>query len=71
MYSKIDVNGDTAHPLWKWLKSKQGGFLVDAIKWNFSKFLINRKGIPVERFATTTNPLAMEENIKKLLAESP
>src|SRR3970282_279706 len=40
LYAKVDVNGDDAHPLWKWLKDEKGGFLgIDAIKWNFSKFL--------------------------------
>src|SRR3546814_2151681 len=40
MFSKVDVNGDGAHPLWKWLKKEKGGLLgIDAIKWNFSKFL--------------------------------
>jgi len=71
MFAKIDVNGDNAHPLWKWLKAKRAGFIVDAIKWNFTKFLIDRDGQPVERFATTTNPLAMEDKIKELLAAAP
>jgi glutathione peroxidase-family protein len=69
LFSKIEVNGDNAHPLWKWLKSAKGGFLVDAIKWNWTKFLIDRDGKPVERFATTVNPLAMEDKIKEQLAK--
>jgi phospholipid-hydroperoxide glutathione peroxidase len=65
MFSKIDVNGDSAHPLWKYMKAKQGGFMVDAIKWNFTKFLIDKNGVPVVRYATTTNPMAMEADLLK------
>jgi len=70
LFSKIDVNGDTAHPLWKYLKMKQAGFLVNAIKWNFTKFVIDKKGQPVQRYATTTNPLAMEKDLLKYFAEA-
>lgn len=49
MFSKINVNGNDAHPLYKWLKEKQHGTFGDFIKWNFSKFLINKEGIPVNR----------------------
>jgi len=65
LFSKIDVNGDTAHPLWKYLKYKKSGFMVDAIKWNFTKFLIDKNGQAVLRYATTTNPMAMEEDLLK------
>ena len=52
LFAKIDVNGDKAHPLWKWLKDEKGGFLgIDAIKWNFSKFLVGRDGKVLKRFA--------------------
>jgi len=71
MFSKINVNGEEAHPLWKYLKMKQSGFMVDAIKWNFSKFLIDKDGQPVKRYATTTNPLAMEEDLEKYFAQPP
>lgn len=58
VYEKTLVNGDDAHPLWKYLKSKQGGGLgVDFIKWNFTKFLVNKQGIPVNRYAPTVSPL--------------
>lgn len=67
MFSKIDVNGDNAHPLWKYLKHKQGGTLIDAIKWNFTKFIINRNGQPVERHGPSTSPKQLEENIKQYL----
>jgi len=65
LFSKIEVNGDGAHPLWKYLKEKQSGFMVDAIKWNFTKFLIDKNGQAVKRYATTTNPLAMEDDLLK------
>lgn len=68
MYAKINVNGDSAHPIYKWLKSKEGGFLgFDAIKWNFTKFLINKEGVPVHRFAPTVEPKSIQPNIEKLL----
>lgn len=55
MFSKIKVNGDDTHPLWKYLKNKQGGTLGNFIKWNFTKFLINKEGIPVARYSPQTN----------------
>jgi len=67
MYAKINVNGDDAHPLWKYLKKKQGGMLVDAIKWNFSKFLIDRDGQPIKRFGPNEEPNAMEGDLVKAL----
>jgi len=67
MFSKVEVNGSGAHPLWKYLKHKQGGTLLDAIKWNFTKFLIDRNGQPVARHSPNTNPSAMEGEIKKML----
>lgn len=62
----IVVNGEDAHPLFKWLKEEQGG-VGDAIKWNFTKFLLDRNGKVVERFAPTTKPSHFEDEIKKLL----
>jgi glutathione peroxidase len=68
MFAKIDVNGENASPLYNFLKEKQGGFLgIDAIKWNFTKFLIDKNGEVVDRFAPTTKPKDIEANIKKLL----
>ena len=68
MFSKIDVNGDNASPLYKLLKEQQGGFLwMDDIKWNFTKFLIDRDGKVVDRFAPITKPLSIEKDIEKLL----
>ncbi|KAH9402642.1 hypothetical protein TYRP_016175 [Tyrophagus putrescentiae] len=66
MYSKVDVNGDNAIPLYKWLKTQQGGFLgFDGIKWNFSKFLVDAEGKPIKRYAPTTEPKSIEGDIKK------
>lgn len=70
MFAKVDVNGDGAHPLWKFLKHRQGGTLGDAIKWNFTKFLVNKSGQPVGRYSPTTAPSDIEDDIKKLLAGS-
>jgi glutathione peroxidase len=67
MFDKIDVNGDTAHPLYKYLTSAKGGFITDSIKWNFTKFLVDRKGAVVKRYPPQTTPENMEEDIKKLL----
>lgn len=69
MFSKIKVNGEEAHPLYKFLKSKVDGTFGNFIKWNFSKFLINRQGIPVKRYAPTTAPKDIEDDIVKLLNE--
>ena len=60
MFSKIDVNGPDAHPLFRFLKSELPGFLSNRIKWNFTKFLINSEGKPVKRFAPSTEPARIE-----------
>jgi len=66
MFSKINVNGGSAHPLWAFLKEKQGGFLMNAIKWNFTKFVVDKEGQPVARFGPTDDPIPkVEEEIKK------
>ena len=68
MFAKIDVNGDGADPLYKYLKSAKSGILGSkAIKWNFTKFLVDREGNVVERFAPSTEPAALEGAIEKLL----
>lgn len=67
MFEKIDVNGDNEHELYTFLKSKKSGIFGKNIKWNFTKFLIDKNGNVVDRFAPTTNPLKFEEDIKKLL----
>nr|GJN41231.1 hypothetical protein PR202_gn00577 [Eleusine coracana subsp. coracana] len=66
----VDVNGKEAAPLYKFLKSKKGGFLGDGIKWNFTKFLVDKDGKVVERYAPTTSPLKIENDIQKLLSTS-
>ncbi|XP_055524193.1 glutathione peroxidase-like [Wyeomyia smithii] len=65
LFSKIYVNGDEAHPLWKFLKERQGGTLFDAIKWNFTKFIVDKNGQPVERHGPQTSPLELRENLEK------
>lgn len=67
MFDKVEVNGGGAHPLWKYLKEKQGGTLFDAIKWNFTKFVIDRSGQPVARYGGTTAAKELEKDIQKLL----
>jgi len=65
MLEKIDVNGENAHPLWKWLKTNKEGLITNDIKWNFTKFIIDKEGKAVEKFSPTTEPLSMEETLKK------
>lgn len=67
MFKKIEVNGENTHPIFSFLKSQKGGILGDAIKWNFTKFLINREGDVVDRFAPITNPKDLKSPIKNLL----
>jgi len=67
MFAKADVNGKNATQLFKYLKKEQGGFITDEIKWNFTKFLVNREGKVVDRFASTTKPKDIARSIKKLL----
>lgn len=68
MFAKIEVNGDDAHPLFAWLRDEQRGVLGGAIKWNFTKFLINREGDVINRFAPTTTPDKIEPDIQAALA---
>jgi glutathione peroxidase len=68
MFEKIDVNGEGAHPLYRWLKSGAKGLLgSEAIKWNFTKFLIDRNGNVIDRFAPTTKPEDLKPNVEALL----
>lgn len=67
MFAKIDVNGETAHLLFKHLKAAQGGIFSNEIKWNFTKFLVDRKGNVVKRYAPTTKPEKMRQDIEKVL----
>ncbi|MET0535903.1 MAG: glutathione peroxidase [Steroidobacter sp.] len=68
MFEKIEVNGDGAHPLYRWLKSSAKGLLgSEAIKWNFTKFLIDRQGRAVDRFAPSTKPEDLKSKVEALL----
>ena len=67
MFDKIDVNGSGAHPLYQYLKSEKSGLLGSAIKWNFTKFLVDRSGRVVARHAPTTTPEGMKKEIEALL----
>ena len=67
MFSKIDVNGPTADPLYVFLKNAKNGFLTNSIKWNFTKFLCDKHGVPVKRYAPTVAPLDIEKDIEKEL----
>ena len=67
---KVDVNGDDAHSIFKYLKSQTKGLLGGSIKWNFTKFLISRDGQTIKRYAPTTKPESMEKDIEKMIAEN-
>lgn len=67
MFEKINVNGEDAHPIYKYLKNNAKGILSNEIKWNFTKFLIDAEGNVVDRFAPTTNPKKIRKDIEKLL----
>ncbi len=68
MFAKIEVNGEDAHPLYQWLKSEQSGLFGGAIKWNFTKFLIGRDGLVVNRYGSTTKPGKIRPDIEAALA---
>jgi glutathione peroxidase len=71
VFAKIDVNGGDAHPLYAFLKESQPGFLGSrAIKWNFTKFLVNRQGVPCQRYAPTTPPDKLKDDIRSLLDQA-
>jgi glutathione peroxidase len=68
IFAKIDVNGEKAIPLYQYLKKEQtGAFWTKSIKWNFTKFLIDKKGKVIKRYGSSTKPMNIEEDIKKLL----
>lgn len=68
MFSKIDVNGKNAHPLYEYLKSQKKGLLgTEAIKWNFTKFLIDKNGEVVERYAPTDSPDKIRNDLSRML----
>lgn len=67
LFDKIDVNGENAHPLYKYLSSKAPGFLGDSIKWNFTKFLVDKNGNVLKRYAPQTEPKHIEPDILELI----
>ncbi len=67
MFSKINVNGENAHPIYKYLKNELRGFLGKEIKWNFTKFLIDKNGKPIKRFSPSTKPEEIDTYLEKLL----
>lgn len=68
MFAKIDVNGDKAHPLYKWLKSEKAGFLgTEMVKWNFTKFLVDRDGNVVKRYGPQDAPDKIEKELGSVL----
>jgi len=68
MYAKVDVNGDKAHPLWKFLKTEKSGLLgMSGIKWNFTKFLVDKHGNVVKRYAPTDTPEKIEKDLAAVL----
>jgi len=71
MFAKVDVNGAEAHPLFTWLKTSQPGvFGTEAIKWNFTKFLVNRAGEVVKRYGSSTKPAEIDADIAAAIAGS-
>lgn len=67
VYAKIDVNGETADPLYKYLKSEKKGILGKEIKWNFTKFLVDKEGNVIKRYSSATKPMKIAADIKKYL----
>jgi len=67
MFSKIDVNGENAHPIYKYLKNELSGLLGNKIKWNFTKFLIDSNGKPLKRFSPTTKPEKIDKYLETIL----
>ena len=67
MFKKVEVNGETAEPLFKYLREQKSGMMGDKIKWNFTKFLVDRNGNVVGRFSPTTTPEQIDAEVAKLL----
>ncbi|WP_193613045.1 glutathione peroxidase [Nocardioides lijunqiniae] len=68
LFSKVDVNGADAHPVFEWLRSEKGGLLGSKIKWNFTKFLVGKDGKVIGRYSPTTAPEKISGDIEKALA---
>jgi glutathione peroxidase len=69
MFSKVEVNGPNAHPLFRYLTKSAPGILGGAVKWNFTKFLVNKRGEVIKRYAPTTSPASIATDIERLLGE--
>ena len=68
MFAKIEVNGEKTHPLYQYLKKSQPGVLgTEGIKWNFTKFLVNKDGVVVKRYAPTDTPVTIEKDVERLI----
>jgi len=67
LFSKVHVNGKDAHPLFKFLRAELSGVLTSALKWNFTKFLCDRNGVPFKRYGPPTQPHSIEDDVRKLL----
>ena len=67
MFSKVEVNGDKAHPVYKFLRKAKGGLLGSRIKWNFTKFLVDGEGNVIKRYGSTTKPESIAADVEKLL----
>jgi len=70
LFEKIYVNGSKAHPIYTFLRAKIGGIMGSSIKWNFTKFLCDRNGIPIERYSPPTKPSDMKNDIIELLKKN-
>ena len=66
---KIEVNGSNTHPLYEYLKSEKTGILTEAIKWNFTKFLVDRDGNVIKRYSPQTEPSEIEEELKDIIEQ--
>ena len=71
MFSKVDVNGPNAHPVFQFVRAHLSDILGSSVKWNWTKFLCDRDGKPSERFSPPTNPLSMRPAIEALLDKKP
>ena len=69
LFRKIEVNGEGAHPAFKWLKTAAPGLVTESIKWNFTKFLVDRDGNVIDRFAPSTTPEKLERDVASALEQ--
>ena len=67
MFAKVNVKGDDVDPLFKFLTSEKKGLLTNGVKWNFTKFLVDKEGIVIDRFAPQTSPLKIKKKIEQIV----